>query len=237
LNILLKPAVKSWFAEKIFGHAVPSYSQSGEDMIVRFALNAMGVSMPTYIDIGAYHPQHLSNTAYFYDIGCSGINIEPNPKLFKVFEQYRQHDINLNIGISDIVDELDFFVMSVDTLSTFSQNEANKFVLNHGLKIVETIKVKVYPVSEVLAEYAGKKYPEFLSLDAEGIEERVLHSINFNDWKPLVICCETISYSTTGIAEKNFKVIDYLQSIGYMIYADTYINTIFVLKSAWEKGA
>lgn len=231
-----KSAVKSWLIKKIFGDAVPSYSQSGEDMIVRFALNAMGVSKPTYIDIGAYHPEHLSNTAYFYGIGCSGINIEPNPKLFRAFEKQRPRDVNLNMGVSDKSGELDFFVLSADTLSTFSQDEADKFVVDHGFKIVETIKVKVEPVPKILSKYASDKYPEFLSLDAEGIEEEILRSVNFHDWKPLVICCETMSYSTTGIAKKNINVIDFLQSKGYMIYADTYINTIFVLKSAWERG-
>jgi len=126
--------------------------------------------------------------------------------------------------------------LSGDTLSTFSQDEANKFVINHGFKISEVIKVKVELLSGILSQYCSDKYPEFLSVDAEGIEEKILHSVNFDVWKPLVICCETISYSTTGAGEKNTVIARYLQSKGYMIYADTYINTIFVLESAWKSS-
>ena len=66
-------------------------------MIIRFALSAMDVHNPTYIDIGAYHPYYLSNTAHFYQAGCRGINIEPNPLLFRAFGKHRPHDINLTI--------------------------------------------------------------------------------------------------------------------------------------------
>jgi hypothetical protein len=72
-------------------------------------------------------------------MGCSGINIEPNPKLFKEFEILRPRDINLNLGVSDAAGELDSFVMSADTLSTFCRDGADKFVLEHGFPIVETI--------------------------------------------------------------------------------------------------
>lgn len=228
-------AVKSWLARKIFRGGVSSYSQSGEDMIVRFVLNGLGISKPTYIDIGAYHPYYLNNTAYFYSSGCSGINIEPNPNLFKAFKKNRRRDINLNIGVSDVEGDLDFFVMSADTLSTFSSDEADKFVAEHNMQIVEKIKVRVRPVSDILSEYLPGRFPDFLTIDAEGIEEKILSSIDFDIWKPLVICCETISYSTTGAGIKNTFVMEYLLSKGYMVYADTYINTIFVLESAWKK--
>jgi FkbM family methyltransferase len=213
-----------------------SYSQSGEDMIVSFLLGALSVDSPRYIDIGAHHPEYISNTAYFYNAGYSGINIEPNPKLFKEFEILRPRDINLNIGVSDVAGELDFFVMSADTLSTFSREGAEILVAEHGFQIVETIKVKVRSVSDILSEYLTDRLPEFLTIDAEGVEEKILNSINFDVWKPLVICCETISYSTNGIATKNAFVLEYLQSKGYMVYADTYINSIFVLETAWRKG-
>jgi FkbM family methyltransferase len=213
-----------------------SYSQCGEDMIVQFILHTIGVSTPTYVDVGSYHPENLSNTAYFYNIGCSGINIEPNPVLFKVFEQQRPRDINLNVGVNDVAGELDFFIMSADTLSTFSREDADKYVSEHGVHLVEIIKVKTRSISDILSEYLPAGSPEFLTMDAEGVEEKILRSIDFDAWKPLVICCETISYSTTGQGVKNSMVLDYLCSKGYMVYADTYINTIFVLKSAWEKG-
>ena len=75
-----------------------SYSQCGEDIIVDYIFNLRGITYPTYIDIGANDPYYLSNTALFYDKGCRGINIEPNPAMVESFGKSRPADINLNIG-------------------------------------------------------------------------------------------------------------------------------------------
>jgi hypothetical protein len=42
-----------------------SFSQIGEDLIVDFIFQVRGIQKPTYIDIGAFHPEFLSNTAFF----------------------------------------------------------------------------------------------------------------------------------------------------------------------------
>ncbi|MFM7886227.1 MAG: glycosyltransferase family 2 protein, partial [Pseudanabaena sp.] len=54
-----------------------SYSQCGEDLIIQFIFSSLGISKPSYIDIGAYDAHKLSNTAVFYEQGSRGINIEP----------------------------------------------------------------------------------------------------------------------------------------------------------------
>ncbi len=43
-----------------------------------------------------------------------------------------------------------------------------------------------------------------------------------------VICVETLGYSESFEGKKESEIIDLLVSKGYMIYADTYINTIMV---------
>jgi hypothetical protein len=72
-----------------------SYSQSGEDVIVKFIFDCIGISKPTYLDVGAHHPYYISNTALFYESGSIGINIEPDPLLFKEFLNHRKNDIKL----------------------------------------------------------------------------------------------------------------------------------------------
>jgi FkbM family methyltransferase len=211
-----------------------SFSQSGEDMIIRFVLRAMGVDKPNYIDIGAHHPFRLNNTAHFYESGCVGINIEPNSFLYKEFEKHRPLDKNLNIGISEQTGSLDFYIIQPSTMSTFSLEEAHYLENQAGFKIIDIQKVPVLPLGEVLKNKQLSQLPHFMSIDVEGYEEKVLRSFDFQVWSPLVICCETIQYSASGIACKNHIIIELLQSKGYFIYADTYINTIFVLKQAWE---
>jgi len=67
-----------------------SYSQCGEDLIVNYVFGALNIKKPSYIDVGAYHPQHLSNTALLYERGSRGVNIEPDPKLFRYFLRRRK---------------------------------------------------------------------------------------------------------------------------------------------------
>jgi len=212
-----------------------SFSQSGEDLIVKFIFDNLGIPNPTYIDIGAHHPYFISNTALFYKNGCRGINIEPDPTLFNEFLKHRKEDINLNIGISDRNCELDFYIISSPTLNTFSKDEAAKYSLEGNYVIKSIEKIKVEALKDVLNDFSNGIFPQFLSLDAEGVDEIIIRELDFENNYPIVICIETISFSTSGNGIKNLRLIDYIERMGYMVYADTHINTIFVRKENWKK--
>lgn len=211
-----------------------SYSQSGEDLIVKYIFDQFGMGQPSYMDIGAHHPFYLSNTALFHERGSRGINIEPDPVLMKAFLQHRSNDVNLNIGISDEKSVLDFYIINNPVLNTFSKEEAENYHKEGDYHIVETRKIEVNTVKAVLDEHRNGKFPDFLSIDAEGVDEVVLKSLDLMNSLPVVICVETISFSNTGKGKKNQALIDFVLSKGYFLYADTYINSIFVLKDKWE---
>lgn len=212
-----------------------SFSQCGEDLIVKFIFDCIGIHKPTYIDIGAHHPYYISNTALFYKIGCRGINIEPDSTLFNEFLMYRKEDKNLNIGISDSNTELDFYIISSPTLNTFSKEEAGKYSLQGDFKIKSIEKIKVKTLKNVLNEYSNGVFPQYLSIDAEGVDEVIIKEIDFENNYPIVICIETISFSTSGSGIKNTALINFIIDKGYMLYADTHINTIFVRNESWLK--
>ncbi|MDI6034178.1 FkbM family methyltransferase [Flavobacterium sp. LB2P84] len=211
-----------------------SFSQCGEDLIVKFIFDYLGIYKPTYIDIGAHHPYYISNTALFYKNGCRGINVEPDPVLFKEFLKYRKEDENLNIGISDSNSELDFYIISSPTLNTFSKGEAEKYALegNYQIKSIEKITVKT--LKNVLEECSNGIFPQYLSVDAEGVDEVIIKEIDFENNYPIVICIETITFSTSGNGIKNTNLIEYIIDRGYILYADTHINTIFVRNENWK---
>lgn len=210
-----------------------SYSQCGEDLIVKFIFDTLNIKNPSYIDIGAHHPYYISNTALFYQNGSVGINIEPDPILFDAFEKDRENDKNLNIGISDSEDVLDFYVISSPTLNTFSKEEAINYEKEGNFKIKDIKKIKVNTLQNVINEFAYGVFPQFLSVDAEGIDELIIKSIDFENNFPIVICIETISFSTTGNGVKNINLIKLIEDSGYLLYADTHINSIFVRKNNW----
>jgi FkbM family methyltransferase len=213
-----------------------SFSQSGEDLIIDFIFNQIGIPFPTYLDIGAHHPYYLSNTALFYLKGCRGINVEPDPSLFKLFESERKNDINLNIGVSDKKGELDFYLMNVPTLNTFSIDEVKLCEQEGDYHVDRIARIKVDTVQHILDFYNKGLFPDFLTIDAEGIDEIILGSIDFGENKPIVICIETLSFSGSGRGVKNFQINNNLEAKGYMLYADTNINSIFVLSDRWERN-
>lgn len=203
-----------------------SYSQCGEDMIVWFIFTILGRAAPSYLDIGAHHPLTLSNTALFSLLGARGMNIEPDPDLFVRFTAHRPHDINLNVGISETAGELPFFRLSDPTLNTFSAEEAAQMESFNRARIVSRTPVRVEPISALLDQW--KFTPDFLSIDVEGRDLDILRTYDFERHRPTVICAETLQNLPDGSGRKNSALIEFLSTKEFRVYADTYINTIFV---------
>lgn len=207
-------------------HLKISYSQCGEDQIAWFIFARLGINHPTYLDIGAHHPNYLSNTALFYKLGARGINIEPDPLLHSAFLKHRPEDVNLNIGISSSPGVLKFYRMQDSSLSTFSESEARRISAEYGIRIIQTFDVEVKAIDNVLR--SQQFCPDFLTIDVEGLDIEILNSYDFDSYRPAVICAETISFSLHGDGHKNRELWKLMAQKGYWAYADTYINTIFV---------
>jgi len=207
-----------------------SFSQCGEDIIINFMNdNLLRKPCLTYMDIGAHDPYNLSNTAYFYQKGWRGVNIEPNPILFKKFLKKRPDDINLNIGIGDKTATLPFYILDSATMSTFSKDECDDLIKNHGFKLDKTIEVSVMSLEDVVAKYLNNRMPELLFVDAEGYEDFIIRSIDFSRLRPCIICFETVKYNRTiNIKNKEYDLVDYLKTQGYELIADTYVNSIMI---------
>ena len=209
-----------------------SYSQCGEDIIVDYIFRLRGVERPSFIDIGAHHPFLLNNTARFYDRGCRGVSIEPNPAAIQLFNEYRNEDINLNIGVGSEGGEADFFMMEDDTLSTFSEAERDKMV-GHGQPVAGVTKVKIMPLSAVIEQFCRGSFPDFMSLDVEGMELQILGSIDFDKHFPKIICVEIADYSPIGAGRRRTELADLLHDRGYYEYATTNLNAILVQNQFW----
>jgi FkbM family methyltransferase len=227
----LKSRGRQWLVAKgLLSHR--SYSQCGEDLIIQFLFNGMGVVRPSYLDLGAHHPTYLSNTRLFYADGCRGINIEANPELIANFRWQRPRDLNLNIGIVSEEHDgetIDFYVMNVSAMSTFSSEEARRLEEETSVRLAKTISVPVRGVLSVIHQYCGGRFPDLLTVDIEGTDALVVPALSRTDSsrRPRVICIETLTYSESGTATKKADLIAAIVATGYELYADTYINTIF----------
>jgi FkbM family methyltransferase len=210
-----------------------SYSQCGEDLIVDYIFKYILLQPEfNYFDVGAHHAYYLSNTALFYKKGMKGICIEPDPLLHNEIIKSRTNDICLNIGIGynndeNLTEELEFYIMSVRTLNTFSKEEAERLDREGTYKILEKKKIPVVHLHKLFNEYF---VPDFLSIDVEGIDLQIVKSIDFNIYRPRVICVETAEFSPVPPGKKVYDTINYLISREYMVYSDTFNNTIFLDK-------
>lgn len=210
-----------------------SYSQCGEDLILQQLFMVLGIDKVSYLDIGAHHPTYLSNTYLFYENGGSGVCVEPDPSLLEEFRKKRSRDVNLNCGVGVSPGEADFFLMSSSTLNTFSRVEAERYQSYGKQRIVKTIRVALKPVNEIL-EQNFEKCPNLISLDVEGMDYLILRNFDFGKYRPEVFCLETLSYTENKSERKLTEIIDLMHENGYLTYADTYINTIFVDNAAWN---
>jgi len=235
LQVLVEPMARrrAWqYARRQFGlHARTSYSQCGEDLILRFVFDALGIARPSYLDIGANDPVRLSNSYLFYRQGSSGVCVEPDPELYHRLGRKRPRDRVLNVGVGRSGGMLDFYIMSQPVLNTFSRAEADRLVAL-GHRIDSILSVRVVSVEEVL-DQCGRT-PDIVNIDVEGMDAEIVSAIDFARHRPIVCCVETLTYSETGEGRKIEAIFDLMAENGYFAYADTHINTLFVDESRWR---
>ena len=159
--------------------------------------------------------------------------MEPDPSLFKEFVKKRPHDFNLNYGVGVSSGKADFFIMSTSTLNTFSKAEAERYQSYGNQRIEKTLKIELKTINEIIAK-TFEKCPNFVSLDVEGLDYLILQNFDFEKYRPEVFCLETLSYTEDKLERKLTEIIELMHAKGYMTYADTYINTIFVENLAWN---
>ena len=198
------------FLMKIFK---TSFSQWGEDILID---NLLGQKQGFYVDVGAYDPTRFSNTNRFYLRGWRGINIEPDPIRISKFYNLRPKDVNLNVGVANKNGLLVFFKFDPQTLSTFSRVAAKDYQ-KQGYTIIETFKVKVTKLGQILEKECKSRQIDFFSIDTEGFDLEVLKSNNWKKFKPKVICIE-------GQGNNPEKL---LTKLGYKKIYETRTNSIF----------
>lgn len=204
------------------------YTPTGEDVILRYLFDSVGIAHPDYLDIGANDPVNGNNTYVFYRDGSSGVCVEAHPDLAREIASTRTRDVCLNVAVGVGDDEhVDVFVFDEAGLSTISAEEAKHREELGNYKVVRTVSVPLRAINEVIAAHFVT-YPTLLSLDIEGMDYAVLRSLDAERFPIPVICVETVSYSESHIRTKERAIIDLLESRGYFLYADTFINSIFV---------
>lgn len=203
-----------------------SYSQAGEDMVTDYLLGYK--SSGFYVEVGAYHPVHLSNTQKFFKRGWSGIQVEPNPTRYEMMRRARPRTVNLNVGIGKQRQKLPFYRFEQETLCTFSAEAAKDFQ-KKGHKLVDVLEIEMMPLLAIFENFLEGREIDILSVDVEGLDLEVLATNDWQLYRPRLVVVETAAYSSQGLGEKQNATFDpFMAERKYVKVADTYINTIYM---------
>lgn len=209
---------------KAFGSVAP---QEGENIILEriFAKKTKGF----YVDVGAHHPVRFSNTLNLYQRGWSGINIEPNTEVTKVFKKMRPKDINLCIAVSSMKNKCNYYKFKEPALNTTDINIV-KMREKQGYKCIKKIIVPTQTLNQVFSKFCKKTSSiDLLKIDVEGKELDVLKSNNWIKFVPKVIICELINVDIEKL-NKN-PIYKFLKSRDYLMYCKLLQNVIFFHKN------
>ena len=136
--------------------------------------------------------------------------------------------------------EAEFYVFPKHAhgLNTFSKTDADFWEeTGNGqigkFKPEKIIKIKLLNVNEIMSKHFSP-HPNLVSIDVEGLDLQIVKTINFDQFKPEVFCIETLGFTEGDGEYKNQELINFFESKGYFIYADTYINTIFCRNEVYK---
>jgi FkbM family methyltransferase len=170
------------------------YSQFYEDYILAYVFQDYKTGC--YVDVGANDPNKDNVTRYFYERGWHGVNIEPNAEEFEKIVRARPRDSNYNVGISNVEATLTFYQApgTWDGLSTFDKADADFQSRKFGI-VFKELSVPVTTLDRIL-EKANLPEIDFISIDVEGFEKRVIEGIDLQRYKPSVLCIEATEPTT-----------------------------------------
>jgi len=190
-----------------------SYSQFGEDLVVDdFFENFVG----RYVDIGCYHPIKYSNTALLHKKGWTGVNIDLNQTTIDLFNVCRKEDLNIMACLSDKIEEVSIYLDSeFSALNSIYEDNSKNFKLKDVKKI--GIKTKTFP--ELI-----KDNFDFLNIDCEGNDFKILKTIDLKRYTPKMINIE--------VSSKNKQdIYNYMNLNGYKILEIKSLSHIFIKKN------
>ncbi len=163
-----------------------SYSMEGEDLeIIKILKN---IQNGFYVDVGGYHPIDRNNTFLLYKKKWRGINIDISEFSIDLFKFLRPDDLNLNVAISNNDGEVTFYYQKkLSQLSTTKKNIASQRMQGH----IAEKKIKSNKLTTILdnSKFKNKKI-DFLNIDIEGADFEALISLNFEIYRPKLICVE-----------------------------------------------
>lgn len=133
-----------------------------------------------YIDVGCYHPFKGSLTAKLYKKNWNGVNIDLSKTSIDLFKMVRRRDINLNVAVSNFDGETSYYENS-------PINQQNSLSKSNNQQT--EIKIKCCTLNSILQQNNLDNF-DYLNIDVEGSELKVIQGINLTKYHPNLITIE-----------------------------------------------
>ncbi len=202
---------------------VISFAQNFEDVMLYRVFR----DQPTgfYIDVGAADPVHHSVTKWFYDLGWSGINIEPRQAFFDALRRERTRDNNLNCGAGAEAGEAVFYELS-HTHQWSSFDDAVRVAAAKNDETIVEHTMRICTLNEIIERHAPGRPIDFLKIDVEGWEQQVLRGLDLTRHRPMILIVEATQQGTPEQNDAKWEHI--LTEAGYhCVYFDG-LNKFYV---------
>ena len=188
------------------------YSCFGEDLFIKdfFENDNEGY----YVDVGSYHPFFWNNTYLLYKKKWNGVNIDANPLSTELFNIARKDDYNFNLAVTNQKKNKIklFYRRKMNVLNTTDESFAKRNFPNG----YESRDIECLSLNNILEKTRFKnKIIDFLNVDVENTEKDVLESLNFDIYKPKLICVEIHEENKESF--KNNLTFKFLDEKGYKI--------------------
>ena len=192
-----------------------SYSPDLEDFILFYLF--YDTPRGFYIDVGAHDPNLYSVTKAFYQRKWKGINIDPLPNKYLLFQKFRTRDINLQLGAGNKEGNTTLKLKNDQSSIIFDKNENNSQYINISIKTLSNI-CKMYVPKNIKID--------FCKIDVEGSERGVLLGYDFVNYRPKVFCIESVV--PFGSKSTNHLWEDILINNGFTFAFQESINRFYV---------
>ena len=140
----------------------------------------------------------------------------------------RPGDKVINVGVGSLTTEAaDYYMIGGrEYLNTFSKEQVKIYrTKSQGTHYVENvIKMPLVNINTIMKKNFPRP-PSFLSIDTEGLDLDILKSLDFNRFRPSILCVEMLIFGTKRMET---EILDLMRSKDYTIRGGTFVNTIFV---------
>ena len=183
-------------------------SQNREEWLIRdfFQDERDGV----FLDVGAYHYRNYSNTFYLENnLGWSGIAVEPQTQFAQGYAKYRPRTRFRAYFASDVSDKVAVLHVSDEVPNVSSELKA--FAEGDDKRDTKAREVPTITLNDLLTR-EGIDHVDFVSIDVELAEPKVLAGFDIARFKPRLLCIE-------AHPEVRQEILDYFMRRNYTVVA------------------